>query len=66
MCITPQDEESFPCQALYHKDEEIGSTFLMFERPLTQTEMFKVREQFTASGRNSIWADTSTLQLFGE
>ena len=53
-------KEQFPCQALYFQDDDAG-VYLMFERELTQTERYRVREMFL--DENSHWLDTSTLVL---
>ena len=61
MLLEPQTEEQFPCQALYYEDEQQGTTYLMFERELTQTERMRVRDLM--DDRNTHWANTSTLVL---
>lgn len=58
MCAIPQPSDEWPCQAMFHEDEESGQLTLMFERDLTQTERAKVRDGISG---NSHWADAHTL-----
>ncbi len=63
MSATPQPQDiPFPCEAMYHEDEETGMTALMFERPLTQTERMQVREGLVLMG-HSHWVDEQTLLI---
>lgn len=53
MSTIPQPKDiPFPCAAMYHEDEETGSTALMFERPLNQTERMQVREGLALMGHS--------------
>jgi len=58
MCAIPQPTEDWPCSAMYHEDENSGAMSLMFERPLSANERYRVRHQITT---NSHWLDEQTL-----
>lgn len=60
MCAIPQPGEDWPCDAMYHEDEESGMLCLIFERDLTDHERQTVRAGITG---NSHWADSHTLIL---
>lgn len=55
-----ETNSDFPCQHMFHVDDETNATHLMFERPLNADERQFVRASIPNS-TNSHWADEQTL-----